>query len=79
MQFEENMEKKSFTYKVAKKSIICAITVILVKLISILTRLGPSSWKIDNLQGDQNFTRHKPDAAPLKLKNNTFRVTSNKK
>ena len=79
------MVKKSFTYIVAKKSIICAIKVILVILISISTRLGPSSWKIDNLQGDQNFTRHKPDAAPLNLncpncrKNKTSRVRGCKK
>jgi len=79
------MKKKSFTYKVAKQSIIYAITVILVILISISTRLGPSSWKIDSLQGDQNFTRHKPDAAPLNSNcpncrnNKTSRVRGYKK
>ncbi len=82
--FQINHKQKTVK-KSTKKSIICAIAVILVILISISTRLGPSSWKIDNLQGDQNFTRHKPDAAPLNLnlpncrKNKTSRVTGNKK
>ena len=59
------MEKKSFTYKVAKKSIICAITVILVIQISILTRLGPSTHKIDEFGGDLRLRKsHYMDAGP---------------
>ena len=46
---------------------------------------GPSTWGIDNRQGDFNFTRHYMDAAPLTLKipncrkNNIHIVTDNKK
>ena len=46
---------------------------------------GPSTWRIDNRQGDLNFTCHYTDAAPLIFnipncrKNNTSIVTDNKK
>ena len=59
------MIKKSFSYKVAKKSIICAITVILVIQISILTRLGPSTHKIDEFGEDLRLRKsHYMDAGP---------------
>jgi hypothetical protein len=45
---------------------------------------GPSTWGIDNRQGDFNFTRHSKDTAPFKLKlpnckkNKRPRITGNK-
>jgi hypothetical protein len=46
---------------------------------------GPSIWRIDNYQGDSNFTRHNTDAALLNLnvpnckRNNTLIATGNEK
>jgi hypothetical protein len=63
------MIKKSFSYTVAKESIICAITVILVIQISILTRLGPSTPKTAKFGGDLRLRKsHYMDACPRETK-----------
>ncbi len=61
----ENMIKKSFSYIVAKKSIICATTINLVIQINILTRLGLSTHKTDEFGGDLRLRKsHYMDAGP---------------
>ena len=79
------MQKKSFTHKEAIKAILCYLGVIIMIESNYVWVRGPSTWGIDNRQGDFNFTRHYMDAAPLTLKipncrkNNTSIVTDNKK
>jgi hypothetical protein len=77
----ENMQKKLFTYKEAIKAILYFLgVIIMIESNYVLVR-----GRIDNRQGDLNFTRHNTDAAPLILnipnyrKNNTLIGTSNEK
>ena len=79
------MQKKSFTHKEAIKAILCYLGVIIMIESNYVWVRGPSTWGIDNRQGDLNFTRQYSDAAPLTLKipncrkNNIHIVTDNKK
>ena len=79
------MQKKSFTYEEAIKAILCYLGVIIMIESNYVWVRGPSTWGIDNRQGDFNFTRHYTDAAPFKLKfsncrkNKRSRITGNKK
>ena len=75
------MQKKSFTYKEANKAILYFLGVIIMIGSNHVLVRGPSTWRIDNRQGDLNFTCHYTDAAPLIFnipncrKNNTSIVT----
>jgi hypothetical protein len=79
------MQRKSFTYKEAIKAVLYFLGVIIMIGSNYILVRGPSIWRIDNRQGDLNFTRHFTDAAPLILnisncrKNNAHIATGNEK